>query len=91
MADFIRLSSFLIFIIIISTLFVSSNAAASHSSHSVNNQRSADRDYKYAWFTRSIDDHDEQLLKNNLRQQLLATLYARQFGFNRNDFETPEE
>ena len=85
MKDFLRFSSLIFFFIVISTLF--NRFDASRPTHSVNNQRSADRDYKYAWFTRSIDENDDEILKNQLRQEILASIFARRFGSNRKNFD----
>ena len=59
MGYFYRFCSILLIYNILFSLY-SPSFGYSSSSHVVNNQRSADRDYKYAWFTRDIHDTDDE-------------------------------
>ena len=63
---------------------VSENPNGQRHPSAVNNQRSADSGYKYAWFTRDIHDEDEQQLSPQriLRMQMLKSLFDRKYPKN---------
>jgi hypothetical protein len=51
----------------------------------VNNQRSADSGYRYAWFTRDIPDDDDEVNQQSARSKMLKNMFHRKYP-NSNEY-----